>query len=174
MTKIRKKIKALRGLDLTSLYFVVQARACKYYEIHDENAHPYGDEQYRELITAATPLPERLAMIAYLYATTADVQDILWDDWEFVRKSVKPGRQSNPTAERLANEEFDRFSTNFKVLSKAYLRKRGCVLRGIVEYLHPCGEYEMFDATYFVDPRQPHVFANAGVQDTGRLLYSSL
>ena len=174
MTKMRLKIKALRGLDLTKLYFIVQARACEYYKIHDENVCPYGDTQYRELIMAEKSLPERLGMIAYLYATTVDAQSVLWDDRDFVRKAVTSGKQSNPTAERLAGEEFDRFATNFKTLTKAYLRKRGCVLKGIVEYIYLCGDYEMFDALYPVDPQQPHVFASFGVQDTGRLLYSSL
>ena len=174
MTKIRAKIKALRGLDLTELYFVVQARACEYYKIHDENISPYGDEQYRELINATKSLPERLAMIAYLYATTADIQSVLWDDWEFVRKAVKPGRQSNPTAERLADEEFNRFAMNFKTLTKAHLRKRGCVLKGIAEHVYLCGDYEKFEAMYPVDPKHPHVIDTMVIHGTERLLYSSL
>ena len=174
MTKMRTKIKALRGLDLTRWYFVVQARACEYYKIHDENVSPYGDEQYRELIIGAKSLPERLAMIAYLYATTADMQSVLWDDQEFVRKAVKPGKQPNPTAERLADEEFSRFAVNFKTLTKAYLKKRGCVLKGIAEHVYLCGDYEMFDATYPVDPKHPHVVDTIVIHDTGRLLYSSL
>ena len=174
MTKMRLKMKAMRGLDLTKWYFVVQARACEYYKIHDENVRPYGDEQYRELIMTTKSLPERLAMIAYLYATTAAMQSVLCDDQDFVRKAVKPGIQPNPTAERLADEEFDRFARNFKTLTKAYLKKRACVLKGVVEYVYLCGDYEMFDAIYLVGPRHPHVISSMRVHDTGRMLYSSL
>ena len=174
MTKMRSKIKALRGLDLTSLYLKVQGIAHEWYKVHDEDVHRYGDEMYRDLIMAAKPLPERLAMIAYLYATTADVQSVLWDDHEFVRKAVKPGGHPMPTDEILAEEEFNRFSSNFKTLAKAYLKKKACVLTGIVEYVYLCGDYEMFNALYPVTPRQPHVFASMGVQDTRRLIYSFL
>ena len=174
MTKMRVKIKTLRGLDLSSLYKKVQGIAHEWYKVHDEDVHPYGDEMYRDLIMATKPLPERLAMIAYLYATTADVQNVLWDDHEFVRKAVKPGGHPMPTDEILEEEEFNRFVSNFKTLTKAYLKKKACVLTGIVEYVYLCGDYEMFNALYPVTPRQPHVFASMGVQDTERLIYSFL
>ena len=162
MTKIRTTMKRLLPLatnDTIMKGFFEKARVL----VHDEyrfkgtDVRPEGDVVYWHCINAGKTLPERIAIIAYLYATTVAVHDpeeLTTKFWHY-----------SAILERERRGEFERFRTNFARVTKGYCRNKSCLMEGMYKSVDPNGwSGTLYGAGFHMHPRTPAEFERCGIR----------
>ena len=161
MTKMRTTMKRLLSLatnDTIMKGLFEKARIL----VHDEyrfkgtDVCPEGDAVYWHSINHGRNLPERIAIIAYLYATTVAVHDpeeLTTKFWHY-----------SAISERERSGEFERFRTNFVRVAKAYCRNNPCLVEGMYKSVDPDGwSGTIYGAAFFMYPRKPESFSRGGI-----------
>ena len=131
--------------------------------VHDEyrfkgtDVRPDGDAVYWHCINYGKNLPERVAIIAYLYATTMathDPEELTTTFWHCPAITFKGRRK-----------EFGRFRANFARVAKGYCRNKSCLVEGIYKSVDPDGwSGTMYGAGFHMHPRKPAKFEWCGIR----------